>query len=320
MQHGTPISGKMLFLYGLAVSLSSVALCGTGAQEQPARAPLVGAEWVHVAVLGESWITIGARAGVSPAVLAARNGRTLKSPLRAGDTIVIDNRHIVPDNPAILEGADYGLVVNVPQRLLFYFGDGRLQAHYPVAVGRADWQTPLGEFTVTLREENPTWDVPLSIQQELRRTGKKVVTTVPPGPTNPLGRYWLGLSLGSVGIHGTIAPLSIYNVATHGCIRLHPDDIDALYQQVVEGERGRIIYEPVLVTYDGTDVYLEVHPDPYDRAPDALVRALELLESAGLKALSDQAEVARVVRRAEGLAVPVTAFGRDGGSGAQQPR
>jgi L,D-transpeptidase ErfK/SrfK len=147
-----------------------------------------------------------------------------------------------------------------------------------------------------------------------------VVTSVPPGPTNPLGQYWLGLSLGSVGIHGTIAPLSIYSFATHGCIRLHADDIDALYQQVVEGERGRILYEPVLVTYDGTDVYLEVHPDPYDRAPDALLRALELLESAGLKALSDQAEVARVVRRAEGLAVPVTAFGRDSGSGAQQPR
>jgi hypothetical protein len=67
-------------------------------------------------------------------------------------------------------------------------------------------------------------------------------------------------------------------------------------------------------------VYLEVHADPYDRAPDALLRALELLESAGLKALSDQVEVARVVRRAEGLAVPVTAFGRDRGSGAQQPR
>jgi L,D-transpeptidase ErfK/SrfK len=320
MQHGTPISGKMLFLYALAVSLSSVALCGTGAQEQPVRAPLVGAEWAHIVVPGESWTTIGARAGVSPAMLAGRNGRTLKSPLRSGDTIVIDNRHIVPDNPAILEGAEYGLIVNVPQRLLFYFGDGRLQAHYPVAVGRADWQTPLGEFTVALREENPTWDVPLSIQEELRRTGKKVVTTVPPGPTNPLGRYWLGLSLGSVGIHGTIAPLSIYSFATHGCIRLHPDDIDALYQQVAEGERGRIIYEPVLVTYDGTDVYLEVHPDPYDRAPDALLRAFELLESGGLKALSDQVEVARVVRRAEGLAVPVTALGRDGGSGAQQPR
>lgn len=320
MQHATPISGKMLLLYALAVSLSSVALCGSGAQEQSVPAPLVGAEWVHVVVLGESWTTIGARAGISPAVLAGRNGRTLKSPLRAGDTIVIDNRHIVPDRPTLGEGEELGLVVNVAQRMLFYFGDGRLQAHYPVAVGRADWQTPLGEFTVALKEEDPTWDVPPSIQEEMRREGKKVVTSVPPGPANPLGRYWLGLSLDSVGIHGTNAPLSIYRFATHGCIRLHPDDIDALYQQVVEGERGRIIYEPVLVTYDGTDVYLEVHPDPYDRVPDALLRALELLDNAGLRALSDPVEVVRVVRRAEGLAVPVTVLGRDGRSGSQHPR
>jgi hypothetical protein len=53
-----------------------------------------------------------------------------------------------------------------------------------------------------------------------------------------------------------------------------------LYQQVVEGERGRIVYEPVLVAFDGTDVYLEVHPDPYGRAPDPLWRALQLLDKA----------------------------------------
>ncbi len=318
MQHATPISGKVLLLYGLAVSLSSIALCGAGAQEQPFRSPMVGAEWVHVAVLGESWTTIGARAGVAPAALAARNGRTLKAPLKAGDAIVIDNRHIVPDNPP--ESPELGLIVNVPQRFVFYFADGRLQAQYPVAVGRADWQTPLGDFTVDTKEEDPTWDVPLSIQQEMRRAGKPVLKSVPPGPTNPLGRYWLALSLDSVGIHGTIAPLSIYSFATHGCVRLHPEDIDALYQQVVEGERGRIIYEPVLVTSDGIDVYLEVNPDPYGRVPDALRRALELLDNAGLRDLTDPEEVVRVVRRAEGLAVPVTALGRDRAPSHQHPR
>ncbi len=81
-----------------------------------------------------------------------------------------------------------------------------------MAVGRADWQTPLGDFTIVIKEEDPTWDVPLSIQQEMRRAGKRVVKSVPPGPANPLGRFWLGLSLDSVGIHGTIAPLSIYSL------------------------------------------------------------------------------------------------------------
>ena len=56
------------------------ALCGAGAQDVPARPPLVGAEWVHTAIAGESSTTIGAREGITPEVLAARNGRALKSP------------------------------------------------------------------------------------------------------------------------------------------------------------------------------------------------------------------------------------------------
>ena len=315
------IGGKTLLVYAIAVSLSSMALCGVRAQEASYQ-PLVGAEWAHVVTAGESWATIGARVGVSPAVLAARNGRGLRPALKGGDTIVIDNRHIVPDRPSLPDGnADVnpdvhhdGLIVNIPQRLVFLFAEGRLVAYYPAAVGGSGWQTPLGDFTIVRKEEDPTWDVPLSIQQEMRRAGKRVVKSVPPGPANPLGRFWLGLSLDSVGIHGTISPLSIYAFATHGCIRLHPDDIEALYQQVAAGERGRIIYEPVLVAYDGTDVYLEVHPDPYRRAPDALGRAVELLDLAGLTGLSDMAEVAQVVRHAEGLATPVTTLTRDSSS------
>jgi len=313
VQHTTPITGKTLLVYAFALGLSAMALCGIRAQE-PSGLPLVGAEWAHVVTAGESWATIGARVGVSPAVLAARNGRGLKPALKGGETIVIDNRHVVPDHRTALDGTDNGLVVNVPQRLVYYFADARLQAYYPAAVGDAGWQTPLGDFTIVTKEENPTWDVPLSIQEEMRRAGKRVVTSVPPGPANPLGRFWLGLSLDSVGIHGTIAPLSIYAFATHGCIRLHPDDIDALFQQVAAGDRGRIIYEPVLVAYDGSDVYLEVHPDPYRRAPDSMGRALDLLEQAGLTGLSDMTEVAHVVRRAEGLATPVTALTRQSGS------
>jgi L,D-transpeptidase ErfK/SrfK len=140
----------------------------------------------------------------------------------------------------------------------------------------------------------------------MRRAGKRVLTRVPPGPANPLGTRWLGLSLDSLGIHGTIAPLSIYSFATHGCIRLQPDDIEDLYARVAEGDPGRIIYEPVLVAYDRGDVYLEVHPDPYGLVPDRLQRALDLLGAAGLTALADREDVVRAVRLAEGIATPVT--------------
>jgi hypothetical protein len=76
----------------------------------------------------------------------------------------------------------------------------------------------------------------------------------------------------------------------------------------------------VLVAWDGTDVYLEVNPDPYRRVADPLRRALELLDAAGLIELSDLTEVTRVVRRAEGLAVPVTTLEHEGTAGRQCPR
>jgi hypothetical protein len=161
MPHAS-ISSRTVLLHVLTVALASAALCGAGAQTAPARPSIVGTESVHVAARGESWGTIGAREGVTPSVLAARNRRTLASPLKAGDVLAIDNRHIVPVADLAPEGNV--LLVNVPQRLLFLFADGRLQARYPVAVGGRNWHTPLGDFAIVLREEDPTWDVPVSIQ------------------------------------------------------------------------------------------------------------------------------------------------------------
>jgi L,D-transpeptidase ErfK/SrfK len=99
---------------------------------------------------------------------------------------------------------------------------------------------------------------------------------------------------------------SICGVASQGCIRLHPDDIEALLPDVGVGERGRIVYEPVLVAFDGTDVFLEVHPDRYGRSPNPLWRALKMIDQLGLRDLVELSDVVRIVREAEGLAVPVT--------------
>lgn len=254
---------------------------------------------------GDTWTAVGARAGVTPSTLARRNGRSLDVPLREGETIAIDARHIVPSNAA---GA--AIVINVPQRLLFHFHEGALDAHFPVAVGRRDWPTPLGAFSIRTREENPTWDVPVSIQEEMRREGHRVLTTVPPGPDNPLGRHWLGLTLPGVGIHGTNAPASIYRATTHGCIRMHPDDIAALFARVAAGDTGRAIYEPVLVAVTGDGaVFLEVHPDVYRRVPDALDLANDLLDRAGVLSRVSAEAVKRAVAAREGIAIELTPAG-----------
>jgi L,D-transpeptidase ErfK/SrfK len=296
----TPRSGKLILLHALAIAAASAALCGIGRQSPAAHGTVMGDRWIHVVSRGETWSSIGARVGVSPAVLAARNQRTLRVPLQPGDALGIDNRHVAPAYQRD------ELLINLPQRMLFHYWGGAVRARYPVAGGQPSWPTPLAAFTIQTMEVDPTWDVPVSIQEEMRRSGKPVLKKVPPGPTNPLGKYWIGLSVGSIGIHGTSAPSSIYNLATHGCIRLHPDDIEDLFVHVAIGDSGRIVYEPVLVGFDGTDVFLEVHRDAYRRGIDLAARAWQRLDETGLRALVDPQLVAVVVREAEGLAVPVT--------------
>ena len=212
------VIGALTLVLGLA----------TGLQGQS----LTGQRHIVAVVRGDTLRALGSRFGVDPVTIARDNRRTLDAPLRLGETLTIDNRHVAP-----AFGTGVSIVVNVPQRMLFA-AIGHSVVAYPVAVGRAEWPTPLGEFSIATKETNPSWDVPESIRAEARRAGRSLPARVPPGPNNPLGAYWLGLSAGRVGIHGTNAPRSIYQVITHGCIRLHPDDIAALFGHVRVGARG----------------------------------------------------------------------------------
>lgn len=231
------------------------------AQQLPPSSLLVGGDSDYVVQAGDSLTQVSARFGIDIEPLAASNGLSPTASLPVGQVLHIDNRHLVP----ALAGEDFeeGILINVPQRLLFLFGGGQLLAHHPVGLGRPGWRTPTGQFTIREREVDKAWVVPPSIQAEMRRQGKTVPSVVPPGPENPLGRHWLGLSPGSCGIHGTNAPPSVYRFQTHGCIRLHPDDVARLFERVELGTRVRIVYEPLLlgVLADG-HVFLELHADP----------------------------------------------------------
>lgn len=263
-------------------------------------AQIVGSESQYTVRAGDSLTKIGARFGVSPESLADANGLDLSDPLRIGQILSLNNRHIVPS----LEGAR--IVVNVPQRMLFWVSSDGMVESFPVAAGKRSWKTPMGDFTVANLETDPTWDVPASIQEEMRREGKPVVTKVPPSPQNPLGKHWIGLSIRGVGIHGTNAPATIYSLVTHGCIRLHPDDIAQLFAQVEIGVHGRIIYETVLIARDGDSVFLEVHPDAYGKNPDVLGIVMERARSEGYADLLDRSLVEQVIRERDGVAHDVT--------------
>jgi L,D-transpeptidase ErfK/SrfK len=246
----------------LVVSLAfvGVVLHPAGANASDLGA-VTGGITTHIVAPGETLTGLAARFGVDAATIASDNHLAAGRPLEAGRELVIDNRHIAP---AISAGE---IVINVPQRMLFYREEDRVLA-YPIAVGRTTWQTPQGPFSVVRKEQDPAWHVPESIRAESLRKGQLLPLVVPPGPRNPLGRFWIGLSLTGIGVHGTPFPSSIYQTATHGCIRLQADQIEDLYGRVTMATRGRIVYEPVLLTVDDRgEVYFEVHRDVYRRAP-----------------------------------------------------
>lgn len=271
-----------------------------------AQAPVAGKDLSGSVILytvepGDSLSSLSARFGIGAKVLARMNDISPAARIKPGETLEIDNRHIVP---AVL---DDGIVINLPQRMLFRLVAGKLQVAYPVAVGKPSWPTPAGSFTIVQRQKDKTWLVPPSIQEEMLSEGKPVVQQVPPGPDNPLGRYWLGLSLSGIGIHGTTAPQSIYGFRSHGCIRLHPDDIEQLFQRVEKGEPGALIYQPVLLlkAADGR-IFLEAHRDAYKKTANATTMARELADTVALSQHIDWEKAAAVIKARDGLATDVT--------------
>jgi L,D-transpeptidase ErfK/SrfK len=287
-----------------AASVLLLLTAGTvsSASQEPPADVLTGGIATHVVRRGDTLKALSARTGIDLEALSAHNALKHHPVLRAGQQLIIDNRHIVPANRA---GA--AIVVNVPQRMLFFFD--RAVAGFPVAVGRRTWPTPLGEFQVATREANPTWDVPASIRAEARRLGRTLPISVPPGPENPLGRFWIGLTAGAVGIHGTNVPSSIYGAVTHGCLRLHPDDIEWLFSRVKVGMTVRTVYEPVLLADIGGQVFLEAHPNVYRREPISLASVRTLAADRGLTARIEWTAAARVVALRDGVARDVSAPG-----------
>jgi L,D-transpeptidase ErfK/SrfK len=263
---------------------------------------VVGGEFTYVIKRGDFLGLVAARYAVDPSVIAATNGIKLSTIIHPGQRLRIDNRHVVPNE---LENS---ILINVPQRMLHFFRGLKAIHHFPVALGRPDWPTPTGSFKVTDLRKHPVWTVPKSIQREMAMEGEPVRTKVPPGPDNPLGEYWIGLSICNYGIHATNAPSSIYTFQTHGCIRLHTDDAAVLFNEVAIGTPGKIIYEPVLMARLGDGrIFLEVDRDVYRRKghPAEAVRQLAALND--LSKLIDWGKAEAVIRAREGIARDITA-------------
>jgi lipoprotein-anchoring transpeptidase ErfK/SrfK len=117
---------------------------------------------------------------------------------------------------------------------LRYYNGARLIRRFGVATGQAVYPTPTGLFNIVDKQLNPWWRPPDS-------AWAKGLDPIPPGPGNPLGTRWMGLSVSGVGIHGTPDDASIGYSASHGCIRMHIPDAEWLFHHVELGT-------PVVIT------------------------------------------------------------------------
>jgi lipoprotein-anchoring transpeptidase ErfK/SrfK len=121
------------------------------------------------------------------------------------------------------------IVVSIPDRKLAVIENDRVVRIFETAVGAPNSPSPTGTFRIINSIEHPTWYT----------KGR----TVPPGPANPLGTRWLGLSAKGYGIHGTSAPSSIGKNASHGCIRMRNHDVEQLFKMVQVGDVVELIGE-----------------------------------------------------------------------------
>jgi L,D-transpeptidase ErfK/SrfK len=322
-------------------ALMSASGCSMFVQEQPAPAPPPEPE-VHAplatqtfafdpettGVVGELQVTV-ARDDDTLADIARRFNLGFDEILHAnpgvdpwlpggGTPIVLPTQFVLPD------AKPEGVVINVAALRLFYFpkagpGEPRVVTTYPIGIGKVGWATPLGRTKIVSKRKNPVWTPPASVRREHAEAGDPLPARVPAGPDNPLGTRAMNLGWPSYLIHGTNKPAGVGMRASHGCIRLYPEDVEALYEQLPTGTRVTIVNQPLLYRWQHDRLYVQSYPPFEDHEHDADSARRALLEEMGdertLRRLADAGGVIdpalteQVIDEARGIAVPVTVAG-----------
>ena len=229
--------------------------------------------------------------------------------VKKGTVVRLPNRRILPDSP------HEGITLNISEYRMYYYpadqpGTVKSFAH---GIGRQDWQTPLGRTTVIKKVKDPAWHPPESIRREHAANGDPLPAIVPPGPNNPLGAYALYLNLpGDYRIHGTDVD-KIFGIGmqiTHGCVRMYPEDIEALYRSVPVGTSVYIVKQPIKVGWLNNTLYVEAHPDleGEEKTQDQRYAvALALIQKANKGELPefDQVALNKALKDLDGTPVPL---------------
>jgi len=235
---------------------------------------------------------------------------------REGTRILLPTQFVLPDAP------HEGVVVNLAALRLFYFPKPARDAERvvittPIGIGAVGWATPEGTTKIVSKRKNPTWTPPESVRREHAAEGDILPRVVPAGPDNPLGAFAMNLGWPSYLMHGTNKPAGVGMRASHGCIRLYPEDIATLFPQLPVGTRVTVVNQPLVSRLHDGQLYLQSFP-PHEEHPEAKAaakgqrfnkktqdRIAQRAKSAGTTVDWTLAE--QVVNAAKGIAVPVSA-------------
>lgn len=229
-----------------------------------------------------------------------------------GTTIRLPSFYVLPDAP------QEGIVINLAEFRLYYYPpakeDGTREVQtYPLGIGRDAFPTPELIAEIKARIPNPAWYPPESIIAEHAAKGEVLPRTVPPGPDNPLGDYAIQLTVPGYFIHGTNRAAGIGLRVSHGCIRMYPEDIENLFNQVSIGVPVRVVHQPVKVGILNGEVFAEVHPstqDEEDSIPWLVTSQLQKL--VGEQSLTiDWALIDKFAARRDGIPAEIAEFDRE---------
>jgi L,D-transpeptidase ErfK/SrfK len=225
--------------------------------------------------------------------------------------VVLPTQFILPRGPRD------GLVLNLASMRIFFFHDsesGRQVVTHPIGIGRVGWETPVGSTAVVSKARDPTWYPPRSVRKEHAEMGDPLPAVVGPGPDNPLGRFAMKLDMPGYLIHGTNQPYGVGMRVSHGCIRLYPENIEVVFEQVAIGTKVEIVNQPVLAAWNDDMLFLEAHPALDEDERDQNVEAQAIIEatmSAQGQPMTtiDQDLVTQVLSERRGIPFPVSRFG-----------
>lgn len=234
-----------------AYLLLSLIFCLNTGHSSYAADDLIGATGIYLAHKEDTLYDVARRHGLGTVELFIANPDVDRWQPGEGQRLMLPSLYILPSPPR------RGIIINTVEQRLYYFPEKSEAVYsFPISSGRLCCQTPTGDTYIARKRTNPAWIPPASVRAEK----PDLPDIVPAGPDNPLGAFALNLGWQGLIIHGTNRPWAIGQPASHGCIRMYPEDIARLYSLVKINTPVRILDDPISLGWREGELYMDMHP------------------------------------------------------------